>query len=262
METFTYKQTPTRDLKVYSFADKRETRRPGIVFFFGGGWQTGSPEQFFPQCEHFSQLRISAFAADYRIESFDRTSPVTSLEDARSCIRWLRSNAERLALNPEKLVGAGGSAGAHLAAACALVNGFDDPSDDLSMSCAPNYLVLFNPVLNNGPEGYGFARIRNYFPSFSPAHQVRPILPPTLILSGLDDKIATPDLLRKFEAEMKQCGNECNLKLYERAQHGFFNFEPSDNPYYKSTLTEIECFLRQHDLIPDFETKSQAGENL
>lgn len=60
----------------------------------------------------------------------------------------------------------GGSAGGHLAAAIASIDGFNDATDDLSVSCKPNLLVLFNPVLDNGPEGYGYDRVKSIIRNF------------------------------------------------------------------------------------------------
>ena len=58
-----------------------------------------------------------------------------------------------------KIIASGGSAGGHLAAAAALTDRCFENTDDLSVSCIPNALVLFNPVIDNGPGGYGFEKI-------------------------------------------------------------------------------------------------------
>ena len=39
-------------------------------------------------------------------------------------------------------------AGGQLAASCAVVSGYDDPSDDTTVSAVPNALILFNPALS------------------------------------------------------------------------------------------------------------------
>ena len=61
--------------------------RPAIVFFFGGGWTTGTPIQFYPECAHFAAKGFVAISADYRIASVNRTTPFESVADGKSAIR-------------------------------------------------------------------------------------------------------------------------------------------------------------------------------
>ena len=79
--------------------------------------------------------------------------------DAKSALRYVRAHATELGIDPQRIAAAGGSAGGHLAAFTALVDGLDDPQDDLAVSCKPNALVLFNPVFNNGPDQWGHGRV-------------------------------------------------------------------------------------------------------
>lgn len=62
----TYKKTDQGDLKLHIFypADhKVSDRRPAIVFFFGGGWNGGSPTQFYPHCEYLASRGMVAIPA-------------------------------------------------------------------------------------------------------------------------------------------------------------------------------------------------------
>ncbi len=67
--------------------------------------------------------------------------------DTKSAMRWVRSHAAELGIDPERIAASGGSAGGHLAAFASMVEGIDDPADDLKVSPRGNALVLFNPVL-------------------------------------------------------------------------------------------------------------------
>lgn len=245
-----FKSTRSRALRLFRFALPGDQLRPGMVFFFGGGWETGTPEQFFPQCRRLAGHGFVAFATEYRTKSTDGTSPFEALADARSCMRWLRANHARIGLQPHRLIAAGGSAGGHLAAACAMLDGFDDPADDVSTSCRPDALVLFNPVLDNGPDGYGFERIRDQFPAFSPAHNVRPGLPPMLILTGTADTIARVETLRAFARKTRALGNPCELREYPAASHGFFNQHEEVNPWFDATLDETLAFCARIGFAP------------
>ncbi|MFP6877134.1 MAG: alpha/beta hydrolase fold domain-containing protein, partial [Roseibacillus sp.] len=132
--------------------------RPCIVFFFGGGWTGGQTSQFYPQSEYLASRGMVAICAQYR-RSLKAAKPVWCVEDARSSVRYLRKRAPELGLDPKHIAAGGGSAGGHLAAATATISAFDCKDDDLSVSAVPNALVLFNPVFDNSPKGYGHNRL-------------------------------------------------------------------------------------------------------
>ncbi|MEA3462851.1 MAG: alpha/beta hydrolase, partial [Bacteroidota bacterium] len=153
---------------------------PAMVFFFGGGWNGGTIEQFDPHAKYFASMGVVCFRADYRVKSRQGTSPFESLKDAKSAIRYIRAHAQELGVDPDKIIASGGSAGGHLAVATAVIEGFNEEGEDLSVSCIPNALVLFNPVFDNGPGGYGYERIGEQYKDFSPLHNLKEGMPPAI----------------------------------------------------------------------------------
>lgn len=220
-------------------------RRPAAVFFHGGGWSAGTREQFAPQARQLAELGMVCLCPEYRTKTSHGTPPPTALADAKSAMRWIRKNADMLGIDLKKFAACGGSAGAHLAAAAFMCPGFDDPQDDTGIPIAPTAMVLFNPVIDNGPDGYGYAQIKDFFPDFSPAHNIRPGLPPTLVHLGTEDALISVQTGRRFEKAMRAAGNDCRLILYDGGNHGFFNFREGDNPYYLQTLQETIDFFRR-----------------
>src|SRR6185503_17153828 len=143
-----YKRIGDANLAVHIFEPPgAKSNRAAIVFFFGGGWTGGSPGQFEQHCRHFASRGMVAMTADYRVNSRHGVKPVTCVADAKSCLRWIRSNAARLGIDPHRVVAAGGSAGGHLAAATATLPDFHQPGEDKAVSSVPDALVLFNPAL-------------------------------------------------------------------------------------------------------------------
>lgn len=239
-----YKQidTVTLVLDIYYPPDMdKDISYPAMIFFFGGGWKGGSVNQFKPHANYFSSRGIICVLAVYRVESRQKTSPFESLKDAKSAIRFIRKNASEFRIDTGKIIASGGSAGGHLAAATALISEFNEAGEDLSVSCIPNALVLFNPVIDNGPAGYGFERIGIAYKDFSPLHNINTGAPPTIFFLGTNDKLIPVATARYFQEAMARVGSRCELFLYEDQPHGFFNFR--NREYYNKTVLEADKFL-------------------
>ena len=243
-EQFLYKQIDTTKLfmEVYypENVDSSKTY-PAMVFFFGGGWTGGDKSHFLNHAKYFSKRGIVCFLADYRTESKNGTTPFESLKDAKSAIRYIKKNASDFGIDSNKIIASGGSAGGHLAAATALIEDYNDDTDDLSLSCIPNVLVLFNPVIDNGPGGYGYERIGHLYKNFSPLHNIQKGAPPTIFFLGTNDALIPVETAEYYKKVMDKVESRCELLLYEDEGHGFFNYKNFE--YYKKTVFEADNFL-------------------
>jgi acetyl esterase len=246
-----YKTVGEDELRLHLFfpaGHQTSDRRPAIVFFHGGGWYGGSPEQFFPHCRYLAYRGMVAASAEYRVEGRHGTAPPAAMADGNSAIRWLRSRAGELGLDPEKLAAGGGSAGGHLAATAVMSSGFDDPGDDLEVSTVPQALVLYNPALDvnllEGPEAFG-----GRAEEASPIYQVRPGLPPTIIFQGTEDRTVPYQAAAHFTNLMKKAGNECILVTFRGLGHGFFNYGEKGNRPFRQTLWATDRFLAEHGFL-------------
>ena len=246
-EKIAYKQlddTTSLFLEVISPADMDQAQTyPAMVFFFGGGWNGGSTQQFKMQADHFSKLGIVCFLADYRVKSRNNTTPFESLKDAKSAMRFVRANAAQFNIDPDKIIASGGSAGGHLAAASTICEGYNDTDDDLSVSCKANALVLYNPVIDNGPGGYGYERIGAEYKSFSPLHNLHEGVPPTLLMLGTKDHLIPAITAEYYKVVMEKVNSRCDLKMYEGGKHGFFNYKEKSPEFYNQSTADAQAFL-------------------
>jgi acetyl esterase/lipase len=243
-ETRIYKKAGARELRLEiekPAAWKADDHRPAIVFYFGGGWVGGSPTQFQAQSEYLATRGMVGIRVEYRvIAKGDKGPPTVCCNDAKSAMRWVRAHAAELGVDPQRIAAAGGSAGGHLAAFTSMVEGMDDPADDMKISPKANALVLFNPVFDNGPDGgYGAARVGDRFKEFSPAHNITATVPPTVVFLGGKDNLISLAVLERFKAGMVKAGVRCDTHVYEGQPHGFFN----KDPYKTATLIEADKFL-------------------
>ena len=103
-ETLTYKRVAGRELKL--FVDKpagwqSADKRPAILFFFGGGWVGGTPEQFRRQSEYLATRGMVGIRVEYRtIPKGDPGPPTICCADAKSAMRYVRTHAAELGLIP------------------------------------------------------------------------------------------------------------------------------------------------------------------
>jgi len=233
-------------------------RRPAIVFFFGGGWKSGTPTQFEQQCRYLAGRGMVAITADYRVSSRHQTQAKECVQDGKSAIRWVRTNAARLGVDPDRIAAGGGSAGGHVAACTAVLSGWEEPGEAADVSAQPNLLVLFNPALALAPfEGMKprpeartadlAERIGTDPVNLSPAHQVRAGVPATIIFFGTDDDLL--DGAKFFEQRMQAAGNACQLVTYDGERHGFFNFGRGDGSKFRATLEAADRFLATHGYL-------------
>ncbi len=259
-QTLTYKQVEDVELELHVFTPEGHQStdsRPAIVFFFGGGWSSGTPKQFFQQAKALADLGMVAIAADYRVFNRQKTSPFESVADAKSAIRYMRRNAADLGIDPSKIVASGGSAGGHIAACTGVIQGYDEAGEDLSISSVPNAMVLFNPVIDTTENGYGLKKVgeeRKF--EISPAHNVRSGIVPTLIFHGTADKTVPFENAERFHRLMLDSGNHSDLVAFEGKGHGFFNgkfFRPKtkDTTPYEHSMAKTISFLLARGFISE-----------
>ena len=239
-----YKKIDTTVLKLHIYKPLNFSKKEiynCIVFFHGGGWNNGNPDMFKRQAMYFASRGLVAISAEYRIKTKHNTTPFEALEDAKSAIRYVRENAAKLNINPNKIAAGGGSAGGHLAAACGNIIGLENSNENLEISSVPNALVLLNPVIDNGPGSFGYNRFKDRYKEISPIHNITKGAPPTIILIGTKDKLIPVATVEKYQSNMKKVGSRCDLKLYENVGHAFFAKPPKK--YFIETTYEIDLFL-------------------
>ena len=251
-----YKQPPSgKPLHLHIFRPEESAERslPCIVFFFGGGWRGGTPKQFFQQADYFRRRGIVAISAEYRTKSSHGTTPQDCVADGKSAVRWIRKNASKLGVAPERIIASGGSAGGHVAACTGVIDGFEDPKDELEISSLPNAMVLFNPVLDTTKDGFGSGAVGPNKTEISPCHHVRPNLPPTLVFHGTADKAVPYENAERFTRLMTEAGNTSKLVTFDGRGHGFFNgtfFRASlDGKDYAATMQESDLWLTELGLL-------------
>ena len=257
-----YKKASGDDLYIYIFNpeghDPQKDKRPVAVFFFGGGWNSGTPSQFEQHARFLASRGMVAAVADYRVKSRQNITPKECVADGKSAVRYLRKHAKRLGIDPDRIAAGGGSAGGHVATATGTLPELDDPDDDLEISSRPNALLLFNPVYDNGPDGgWAHARVKEYWKDISPAHNIDTKTPPAIVFLGEKDRLIPVSTAKRFQKKMQDAGVRSELHTYPGQPHGFFNQSKGGTEIFFDTLRKMDAFLAGIGFLEGKATEAQ-----
>ena len=224
-------------LRAHVFEAKTgEPPHPAILFYFGGGWVGGSPQQFYPFAEPLAELGFVAIPMEYRVRGRHDSTIPDSMADAFAAFRWAQDNAGELGIDPERIVVSGGSAGGHLAATVGTIAEHSD--------IGPSAMVLYNPVTDLRDDVF-VSRLNELIAgdaaAVSPAAHVKAGAPRTIIFHGEEDATVPITQSEAFCEAMIAAGNQCELSRFPEVGHGFFN---ARLPAFQPVLMETIRFLR------------------
>jgi len=256
-----YKTIGNQELKVDIFYTAQSFERAdntAIVFFHGGGWAYGTPSEFFTTCERYAKMGIVTFSVNYRLSvengvtPHKSISPIESVMDAKSVMRWVRENAGKFHIDKNKIVAAGQSAGGQLALATAMIDEYNESTDNLKISSCPNAVLSFSSCLNTVESwcDYLLAERRTKIWSISPTHNIKAGLPPVIHFHGVDDEQVPKWTAQFFESEMKKRGNYFELHMYPGRKHYLGDGNPNYSRYYDDEILKLtDDFLRKFKLL-------------
>ncbi len=217
---------------------------PGLVFVHGGGWRGGNRQRYRREIENAARQGYVAVTVTYRLTQADDNGKArypfpAAVHDVKAAVRWLRANAEKYNVDPQRIGAMGGSAGGHLS----LMLGLTDKSDGLegeggnaeTSSRVQAVVNYFGPTEMTAlsETSPGAAPIVASFLGGTPKEKVdvyraaSPITyvskddPPVLTLHGEVDKLVPPDQAHRLDEAMKQAGVPHETMILKGQAHGF-----------------------------------------
>jgi acetyl esterase/lipase len=210
---------------------------PAVVCIHGGGFRAGSRDSYLPLCIRLAQHGYVASTVSYRLSPTDQfPAPV---HDVKAAVRWLRANAARFAIDPERIGVTGGSAGGHLALFLGLTAAIQElegsgPNPDQSsrVSCVVNYYGPTDFTQSYGKSvdaaevlplflGGDLAHERLAHIKASPLNWVSPNAAPVLTIHGTEDRYVAYEQAVWLTERLRAAGVEAELETLEGAGHGF-----------------------------------------
>lgn len=249
--TVVYKKLGDRELSLHIFEPaglKAGDARACYITIHGGGWTGGNPKRMYPFADHYAKLGLVGISVQYRLYNPKLgVSVLDCVKDARSALRYVKTHAQELGIDPQRIIVSGGSAGGHLAAATAMFDGVNEDGENASVSTTPAALILLFPVIDCSKEGYGQAKIGDRWQEISPVHQVRAGLPPTITFHGTGDTVTPFAGAQAFHDAMRKAGNTSELVVHEGGVHGYLM---RDRALLDDMFARSDAFLRSLKLLP------------
>jgi len=238
----TYKAVGANALTLHVFRARNAgtgAASPAVLFFHGGGWLYGGPEQFYPQCQYLCERGFTCFSTQYRLGDDSQPDLRGAVEDARAAFTYLADHAGELNIDPRHIVAGGGSSGGHLAAALGTALAPAPTGTSSGDIRRPAALVLYNPILDLSPGTPNHSLVKENWEEVSPIHHVDDAVPASLVLLGSQDAEAPVATVEAFRKAVRDAGGRCEVALYEGQGHGFFN-QPD---YLEKTNLRVLQFL-------------------
>jgi acetyl esterase/lipase len=212
-------------------------KHPAILCIHGGGFRAGSRKGYMAQCVRLAQHGYVAATADYRLAPKDQFP--AAVNDVKAAVRYLRANAARLAIDPDRIGVMGGSAGGHLALFLGVTGGVqqfegDGPNRDQSsrVSCVVSWFGPSDFTKSYGRSvdaaevlplflGGDLTQARQKHIQASPLYWVTPEAPPTLAIQGTKDRYVNYEQSVWIIDRLLAAGVPAELETIENADHGF-----------------------------------------
>jgi acetyl esterase/lipase len=250
-ETFIYREDGAATMRLFVVKPtgwKASDRRPGLMFFFGGGWTTGTAANSVGWAKHAAQLGFVGIAPDYRTKGRHDTSPLASVADARAALHWVQAHAAELGLDPKKIVVGGNSAGGHVALWTAITPNPPGSAAAEAPLHKPAALFITSAVSDTSTEtGYTPKRFGADTLALSPVHQLDATMPPVLAFHGDADKTVPLAQSLALRDKLIANGNTCELHIVPGGGHNYGGEVPE---WREKTRTLLSDFLRRQKLLP------------
>lgn len=252
-----YASYDSRTMHLDLFVPNAGTKpRPALVVVHGGGWVKGDKTKFHAMAQALALRGYVTAAIEYRLAG--EAKYPAAIHDCRAAVRWLRANAEKYAIDPNRIGAVGGSAGGHLVglmAAAPQTERFEgsggNPDQSSGIQAA---IVLAGPwELASGPVaeksrqqpqqsysnqwlGKSVDEALELYREASPLTHLSKDTPPVLFLTG---ELDFPERNRAARARLAEFGIETGIVVYKDGKHGCWN----RGPWFDVMVDDMDAFF-------------------
>ncbi len=211
-------------------------RLPAVIFIHGGGWRNGDKAdgRFATRTAMIADAGYFAVSINYRLT---RSNITAEVEDCKCAVRWLRANAAKYNVDPERIGVWGSSAGGHLALMVAYADekaGLEGKGGHDGVSSAVQAVCSWYGPTELGSFGLGGREEEQK--RLSPMTYVRKDVPPALLIHGEKDQTVPVSHSERLELLLQNSGAEVTFIRVKNANHGL---KPVDAPAIEPSLAQL-----------------------
>lgn len=210
---------------------------PALVCIHGGGWRGGKRQDMEDTIKTLAGRGYVAATVSYRLSNVAKFP--AQVEDCKAAVRWLRANAKKYKIDPDRIGATGYSAGGHLACmlgACDKNDGFEGTGGNLEQSSRVQAVVSFfgptNFIDKDWTEqveatfmipflGVQYKDNPELYKKCSPIAYVTKDDPPFLFFHGTADTLVGLRHSRQMAAKLKEVGVTARVVELEGEGHGW-----------------------------------------
>lgn len=240
--------------------------RPLVIWIHGGGWQAGSREA--PPGRELLDRGFATASISYRFS--DEAVFPAQIHDVKTAIRFLRANAGRFAINPDRIGLWGHSAGGHLASLAGMTGDVPELEGEGGSPGVSSAVQAVVPLA--GPADFSDTRTDD--PAFfgndlpaqrmldkpataddaflrraalaSPVRHAHADAPPYLVVHGSADPVVTPGESRRLVDAITAAGGQATLLEATGIDHDLEALLDFTDERGVTVMRQIVAFFERH----------------
>ncbi len=254
----TYGKTPEQELKLDVYRPKSDAVLPACVLVHGGGWTGGNKEKFRPLAIALAEKGYVVANIEYRLAPAAKYP--AGVQDCSLAVRFVRGNAKRFGVDPQRIGSWGGSAGGHLVGLLAaaptharfLTTDLKDVSAAVQATCimaGPTDLAneKFVEALRRAKEksnsfewlGKLYDDAPDLYREASPITHFAKATGPILFLTG---DLDNPERDAAGMEKLKSLGVPTKQVVFKDAKHGCW----MQHPWFEQCVEATDAWFKEH----------------
>ena len=267
--THTFAQIDGKDLQLDVYLPTQNTANNGasLIVIHGGSWSAGERNDFPQWNQMFAAQGFTVFDVDYRLA---QPNYLTATSDVKCAVKWVKENAEKFNISPDRIALLGRSAGGHLAvlaaysagdarlpASCSETKTSENVRAVVSVYAPTDLLWAYDNPANqrviDGPQTlanflggspHESNELRERYILISPGSHIASNTPPTLLIHGGQDQLVSPENMNLLADKLSKANAPHRTLFIPYAQHGFdYNFNGWGTQISESVILD---FLREN----------------